>query len=139
MSSVRKEVIIHGLKLFLDMGVGIGGDKWPAADLVRSCNIYASIAWEKVKCPNIDLHCSKEMATILFCCNCLAFSKFSYGIFLVQFCQFIMEDHWKNFFDKLFAGKRIIELGNLTKEFWCVCKRYTDKRNESDVNNDICC
>ena len=115
MSSVRKEVIIHGLKLFLDMGVGIGGDKWPAADLVRFCNIYVSIAREKVKCPNIERHCSEEMATILHCCRYLAFSEFSYGIFLVQFCQFIMEDHWKNFFEKLFAGKRIIELGNLTK------------------------
>ena len=30
-----REVLVHGgLKLFLDMGVGIGGDKWPAADLV---------------------------------------------------------------------------------------------------------
>ena len=31
-----KEVHVHGLKLFLDMGVGIGGDKWPAADMVGS-------------------------------------------------------------------------------------------------------
>ena len=29
-----REVSVHGLTLFLDMGVGIGGDKWPAADLV---------------------------------------------------------------------------------------------------------
>lgn len=29
-----REVEVHGLKLFLDMSVGIGGDKWPAADLV---------------------------------------------------------------------------------------------------------
>jgi hypothetical protein len=34
MSIPGREVTVHGLKLFLDMGVGIGGDKWPAADLV---------------------------------------------------------------------------------------------------------
>ena len=38
MSVPGREVTIHGLKLFLDMGVGIGGDKWPAADLVKSYN-----------------------------------------------------------------------------------------------------
>ena len=40
MSIPGREVSIHGLKLFLDMGVGIGGDKWPAADLVRNQSPY---------------------------------------------------------------------------------------------------
>ena len=71
MSSVRKEVTIHGLKLFLDMGVGIGGDKWPAADLVRSWNIHLSIGWEQIKFSNIGERCPKEMAIVLHDCSCL--------------------------------------------------------------------
>lgn len=33
----------HKLRLFLDMGVGIGGDKWPAAD--SFCNMVTQTQW----------------------------------------------------------------------------------------------
>ena len=36
---------------------------------------------------------------------------FSYIFSLQKFCQFILDDHWKSFFTKLFREKRIIELG----------------------------
>lgn len=35
----------HTLRMFLDMGVGIGGDKWPAADTF--CNMITSPEWSK--------------------------------------------------------------------------------------------
>ena len=43
-----KEVIVnygdHPLRLFLDMGVGIGGDKWPAADMF--CSMITLPRWK---------------------------------------------------------------------------------------------
>lgn len=50
----------ESIELYVDMGVGIGGDKWPAADL---------------------------------------------------FCQIITDSLWRPYFEKLFNGKSIVELG----------------------------
>jgi hypothetical protein len=38
-----KDCNVHGVNLFLDMGVGIGGDKWPAADLF--CHFILEDYW----------------------------------------------------------------------------------------------
>jgi methylase of polypeptide subunit release factors len=38
-----KEINVHGLRLFVDMGVGIGGDKWPACDMF--CDFIEDVRW----------------------------------------------------------------------------------------------
>jgi methylase of polypeptide subunit release factors len=40
-----KEIFVHGLRIFVDMGVGIGGDKWPACDMF--CDFIEDSKWKK--------------------------------------------------------------------------------------------
>lgn len=80
-----REVEVHGLKLFLDMSVGIGGDKWPAADLV-SFSV-------KIKTSSMKKLCNaRSILTFIYLWNGLVLSVHHGRSLEAVFCEDILRE-----------------------------------------------